>query len=185
MAHRTRAEARALREEVLRLWAAGSLAPEIAAGLGITLNYASVILSNARRARDQRAAWRESPDGRAYIVPAGRGAAIPGRPWTPKDLVPPKRKRASRASDAADLARREAVLEAWASGRDSREVARKMGLRKGTVTMIVSRARERGDPRAARRQHDPAAGMSLSLRRALDRAARLHGVTVTVPEPRP
>ena len=63
MAVRTREEARALRDDVLDLWAAGHLAGEIAQAIGITRGYADVILCKARVAVDPRAAWRPSSNG--------------------------------------------------------------------------------------------------------------------------
>ncbi|MEE7475900.1 hypothetical protein [Methylobacterium hispanicum] len=79
MAVRSREEAIALRNEVLDLWAAGRLAGEIAEAVGIKRGYADVILCKARSAGDPRAAWRESVDGHARIVPVARHAAtLPG-----------------------------------------------------------------------------------------------------------
>jgi hypothetical protein len=74
MAVRTRKEARALRDEVLDLWTAGHLAGEIAQAVGISRGYADVILCKARAVGDPRAAWRESVDGHARIVPVARRA---------------------------------------------------------------------------------------------------------------
>lgn len=181
MAVRSREEAIALRNEVLDLWAAGRLAGEIVEAVGIKRGYADVILCKARAAGDPRAAWRLSSNGGAFIVPLAREApATPARPSVAK-----LRSGRPSASDIAFLARREAVLDAWAAGMAGPEIGRSLGIRWKTASMIVHRAREWGEPRAKRRHRGPANGIPPSVRRGLERAARRYGVTVTLPGEHP
>ncbi|MFJ7441197.1 hypothetical protein ACIQW5_26505 [Methylorubrum thiocyanatum] len=167
-ARRTRAEVAALREAVLDAWAAGGRLAALAASLGVTLSTVARELREGRRKADPRAGFR-------YRCAGSRGTKAPAR------LPPtPKARPATRPPS-----RREAVLDAWAAGMDGPEIGRLLGMRWKTASMIVHRARERGDPRAHRRQHDPADGPSRWTRLALERAARRYGVTVIYPEDRP
>lgn len=164
-ARRTRAEVAALRKAVLDAWAAGGRLAAIADALGVTVSTVARELREGRRKRDPRAGFRYrcAASRQASAPPASLPAAPKARPAT----KPPSR--------------REAVLDAWAAGMDGPEIGRLLGMRWKTASMIVHRARERGDPRAHRRQHDPADGLPPSTRRALERAARRYGVTASIP----
>ncbi|WP_342163137.1 hypothetical protein [Methylobacterium sp. SD21] len=154
-ARRSRAEVAALREAILDRWATGARTVVIAAELGITGSLVDYMVRQAREAGDARAAFR-------YDCAASREAA-------------PSTRRG----------RRNAILNAWAAGKEAPQIASVLGMRWRTVTMVVIRARKAGDPRATRRHHDPADGMAPSVRAALERAARRYGVTVTVPGEHP
>ncbi|WHQ68536.1 hypothetical protein [Methylorubrum extorquens] len=78
--------------------------------------------------------------------------------------------------------RREAILDAWAGGMDAPQIGATLGMRWKTVSMVVFRARARGDGRAVRRQHDCRDGLSTPYRRTLDRLDRLYGVTASIPD---
>ena len=166
---RTRAEAAALREAVPDAWAAGGRLAAIAAALGVTVSTVARELREGRRRRDPRATFR-------YRCAGSKGIKAPAT----RLPVAPKARPALKARP-----RREAVLDAWAAGMDGPEIGRRLGMRWKTASMIVHRARERGDPRAHRRQADPANGLPPSTRLALERAARRYGVTVIYPEDRP
>ncbi|MGA4555214.1 hypothetical protein [Methylorubrum aminovorans] len=168
-ARRTRAEVAALREAVLDAWAAGGRLAAIADTLGVTVSTVARELREGRRRRDPRAAFR-------YRCAGSRGIKAPAT----RLPVAPKARPALKARP-----RREAVLDAWAAGMDGPEIGRRLGMRWKTASMIVHRARRRGDPRAHRRQHDPADGPSKWTRQTLERAARRYGVTVIYSEDRP
>ncbi|WP_018184685.1 hypothetical protein [Kaistia granuli] len=56
------------------------------------------------------------------------------------------------AANAYDLATRETILDLWAQGTPTGEIADRVGLRSETaVTSFIARAREKGDVRAAAR----------------------------------
>ncbi|MFJ7441089.1 hypothetical protein ACIQW5_25925 [Methylorubrum thiocyanatum] len=168
-ARRTRAEAAVLREAVLDAWAAGGRLAAIAATLGVTVSTVAREVREGRRRRDPRAGFR-------YRCAASRQASAPAA----RLLVAPKPRPALKAPS-----RREVILNAWAAGQEAPEIAAALGMRWRSVTMVVIRARRRGDPRAHRRQHDPADGLPRWSRQALERAARRYGVTVIYPEDRP
>lgn len=58
-----------------------------------------------------------------------------------------------RRPDAEVAARRERVLDLWASGKSSREISDELrgALRPNSVCNVVAAARDRGDPRAVER----------------------------------
>ncbi|KQP33841.1 hypothetical protein ASF49_08210 [Methylobacterium sp. Leaf104] len=170
---RTKEEARALREAVLDRWASGMAMAEIASECGITRPYVGVILNGARARLDRRAGYRYAVHGLVRLSPA----PAPVRPA--QALTPPA---PPRPGGRPDPARREAILDAWASGLDAPTIAAPLGMRWRSVIMVVVRARAKGDRRAHRRQPDAANGLTDAYRRTLDRLDRLYGVRAVLQE---
>lgn len=181
LARRTRAEVAALREAVLDAWAAGWSMAAIAARSGTTVSNVGCILHEARRRGEARAGFRYHVAGTVRVsapppppppAPAPLAGARAALLHAAKGIVPgPDGRRA----------RKDAILDAWAAGLESPEIGAALGMRWRTATMVVSRAREKGDPRAHRCQHDPADGLSTHMRVTLDRLGRRYGVTASIP----
>ena len=183
---RTPAEAAVLRDAVLDRWVAGVSGTLIGTALGLAASHVSVILHDARRRRDPRAGFRYAVAGRI------RMSAPPAPPPAPDPIVVDVPRAALlRAVQAAlpgrdgERMRREAILDAWVAGMDAPTIAAALGRRWKSVGMVVFRARERGDPRAHRRQHDCRDGLSVAYRVTLDRLDRRYGVTASIPELHP
>ncbi|MGN7127030.1 hypothetical protein [Methylorubrum thiocyanatum] len=181
-ARRTQAEAAVLHDAVLDRWAAGVSGALITSALGLGAAHVSCILHESRRRGDPRAGFRYAVAGRIRMsappapVPAAAQVAIDA----PRAALLRAVQAAAQARDP-HRARKAAVLDARAAGLDAPTIGAAVGMRWKTVSMIVSRARAKGDARAVRRQHDPADGLSVHMRVALDRLDRRYGVTASIP----
>ncbi|GLS45861.1 hypothetical protein [Methylobacterium brachythecii] len=158
----------------------------IGTDLGAAASHVSAILHEARRRGDPRAGYRYAVAGRVRLSapPAPPPAAEPIVVDAPRAALLRAVKAAMGSADEHQ-ARKAAILDAWACGMDAPTIGSILEMRWRTVTLIVSRARAKGDPRAHRRQHDCRDGLSVAYRVTLDRLDWRYGVTASIPELHP
>lgn len=116
------------REQIVAAWAAGRTHPEIADQLGVSRNHVSVARSIARSKGDARA-FRKEVRRRDAETPHDAATGTPG----------------------PALSKRERILDMWAAGLSNPQNARRMETSRNYVRVVLSVARSKGDPRAARK----------------------------------
>lgn len=92
------------------------------------------------------------------------GYLLRGVSWTPRPACASRRHGRAKGHAGGSLDR--AVTELWSEGRTAREIAARLGTSAGTVSAIVHRLRERGEPLAHRRPPTRAVDRSARARRA-------------------